>query len=228
MSSLLPTLAERCWRKGWRRSFRVADRRRGSGARRSLGARTAGRRLLDRRPARRHQQLRRGQAAVRHPAGDGLERRGAHRLALRSAQRPLLRRPPRQGRLHQRRKGLRAVKRRRAADRCDLAWCSSSRLAAKRFVSTSRRTTRWSTSRAAPPSSTRGSCWGLTTCRSSSARSPGTMRRACCSSMRPAARPRGPTARPYRVDEGSRPGLIGAASPALWDEMAERLAALPV
>ncbi|MGZ3172647.1 MAG: inositol monophosphatase family protein [Croceibacterium sp.] len=40
-----------------------------------------------------------------------------------------------------------------------------------------------------------------------------------------AARPDGS---PYRVDEGSRPGLIGAASPALWDEMAERLAALPV
>ena len=39
-----------------------------------------------------------------------------------------------------------------------------------------------------------------------------------------AARPDGS---PYRVDEWDRPGLIGAASPALWDQMAERLAALP-
>ncbi len=39
-----------------------------------------------------------------------------------------------------------------------------------------------------------------------------------------AARPDGSA---YRVDEWRRPGLIGAASPALWDELAERLAALP-
>jgi fructose-1,6-bisphosphatase/inositol monophosphatase family enzyme len=32
---------------------------------------------------------------------------------------------------------------------------------------------------------------------------------------------------PYRVDEWARKGLIGAASPALWDAAAERLAALP-
>jgi fructose-1,6-bisphosphatase/inositol monophosphatase family enzyme len=38
-----------------------------------------------------------------------------------------------------------------------------------------------------------------------------------------AARPDG---RPYRVDEAHLPGLIGAASPALWDELAERLATL--
>ena len=38
-----------------------------------------------------------------------------------------------------------------------------------------------------------------------------------------AARPDG---RPYRVDEAHLPGLIGAASPALWDELAERLARL--
>jgi fructose-1,6-bisphosphatase/inositol monophosphatase family enzyme len=38
-----------------------------------------------------------------------------------------------------------------------------------------------------------------------------------------AARPDG---RPYRVDEAHLPGLIGAASPALWDELAERLAGL--
>lgn len=38
-----------------------------------------------------------------------------------------------------------------------------------------------------------------------------------------AARPDG---RPYRVDEAHLPGLIGAASPALWDELAARLAAL--
>jgi fructose-1,6-bisphosphatase/inositol monophosphatase family enzyme len=31
---------------------------------------------------------------------------------------------------------------------------------------------------------------------------------------------------PYRVDEWARPGLIGASSPKLWDEMAERLAKL--
>ena len=36
-----------------------------------------------------------------------------------------------------------------------------------------------------------------------------------------AARPDGS---PYRVDEWARKGLIGAASPALWDELAERLA----
>jgi fructose-1,6-bisphosphatase/inositol monophosphatase family enzyme len=39
-----------------------------------------------------------------------------------------------------------------------------------------------------------------------------------------AARPDGSA---YRVDEWQRPGLIGAASPALWDGMAERLAGLP-
>jgi len=39
-----------------------------------------------------------------------------------------------------------------------------------------------------------------------------------------AARPDGS---PYRVDEWDRKGLIGAASPALWEEMAGRLAALP-
>lgn len=39
-----------------------------------------------------------------------------------------------------------------------------------------------------------------------------------------AARPDGS---PYRVDEWARPGLVGAASPKLWDEMAARLAALP-
>lgn len=38
-----------------------------------------------------------------------------------------------------------------------------------------------------------------------------------------AARPDG---RPYRVDEAHLPGLIGAASPALWDELAERMARL--
>ena len=38
-----------------------------------------------------------------------------------------------------------------------------------------------------------------------------------------AARPDG---RPYRVDEAHLPGLIGAASPALWDQLAARLAAL--
>lgn len=39
-----------------------------------------------------------------------------------------------------------------------------------------------------------------------------------------AARPDGSA---YRVDEWARPGLIGAATPKLWDDMAERLAALP-
>jgi fructose-1,6-bisphosphatase/inositol monophosphatase family enzyme len=32
---------------------------------------------------------------------------------------------------------------------------------------------------------------------------------------------------PYRVDEWARPGLLGASSPKLWDDMAERLARLP-
>jgi len=32
---------------------------------------------------------------------------------------------------------------------------------------------------------------------------------------------------PYRVDEWDRKGLIGAATPALWDDLAERLAVLP-
>lgn len=32
---------------------------------------------------------------------------------------------------------------------------------------------------------------------------------------------------PYRVDEWARKGLIGAASPAIWEDMAERLAVLP-
>lgn len=35
-----------------------------------------------------------------------------------------------------------------------------------------------------------------------------------------------PDGRAYRVDEAHLPGLIGAASPALWDELAERLAAI--
>jgi len=39
-----------------------------------------------------------------------------------------------------------------------------------------------------------------------------------------AARPDGSA---YRVDEWARPGLIGASSPRLWDELAERLAKLP-
>jgi fructose-1,6-bisphosphatase/inositol monophosphatase family enzyme len=39
-----------------------------------------------------------------------------------------------------------------------------------------------------------------------------------------AARPDGSA---YRVDDWQRKGLIGASSPALWDERAERLAALP-
>lgn len=39
-----------------------------------------------------------------------------------------------------------------------------------------------------------------------------------------AARPDGSV---YRVDEWEKPGLIGAASPALWDELAKRLATLP-
>ena len=38
-----------------------------------------------------------------------------------------------------------------------------------------------------------------------------------------AARPDG---RPYRVDEAHLPGLIGAASPALWDDLATRMAGL--
>ena len=38
-----------------------------------------------------------------------------------------------------------------------------------------------------------------------------------------AARPDGS---PYRVDDWKRPGLVGAASPALWDELAGRLADL--
>jgi fructose-1,6-bisphosphatase/inositol monophosphatase family enzyme len=36
-----------------------------------------------------------------------------------------------------------------------------------------------------------------------------------------------PDGSPYRVDEWQRKGLIGAASPALWDAMAVRLTALP-
>ena len=32
---------------------------------------------------------------------------------------------------------------------------------------------------------------------------------------------------PYRVDQWARKGLLGAASPMLWDQLAERLAALP-
>ena len=39
-----------------------------------------------------------------------------------------------------------------------------------------------------------------------------------------AARPDGS---PYRVADHARPGLFGAASPALWDELAARMAALP-
>jgi fructose-1,6-bisphosphatase/inositol monophosphatase family enzyme len=35
-----------------------------------------------------------------------------------------------------------------------------------------------------------------------------------------------PDGRPYRVDEAHLPGLIGAASPALWDELAARIAQL--
>lgn len=35
-----------------------------------------------------------------------------------------------------------------------------------------------------------------------------------------------PSGLPYRVDEWREPGLIGASSPRLWDELAERLAAL--
>jgi fructose-1,6-bisphosphatase/inositol monophosphatase family enzyme len=35
-----------------------------------------------------------------------------------------------------------------------------------------------------------------------------------------------PDGKPYRVDEHLRPSLIGAASPALWDELAVRMAAL--
>ena len=36
-----------------------------------------------------------------------------------------------------------------------------------------------------------------------------------------------PDGSPYRASEWRRPGLLGAANPALWDEMAERLASLP-
>ena len=35
-----------------------------------------------------------------------------------------------------------------------------------------------------------------------------------------------PDGQPYRVDEHQRPSLIGAASPALWDELATRMQAL--
>lgn len=35
-----------------------------------------------------------------------------------------------------------------------------------------------------------------------------------------------PDGKPYRVNEHLRPSLIGAASPALWDELAERMASL--
>lgn len=38
-----------------------------------------------------------------------------------------------------------------------------------------------------------------------------------------AARPDGS---PYRVDEWEKPGLLGAASPALWDDLAKRMASL--
>lgn len=36
-----------------------------------------------------------------------------------------------------------------------------------------------------------------------------------------------PDGSPYRVDEITRTGLIGAASPALWDDMARRMEAIP-
>ena len=36
-----------------------------------------------------------------------------------------------------------------------------------------------------------------------------------------------PDGRPFRVDEHLLPGLLGAASPALWDDLAERVARLP-
>src|SRR5690606_12700753 len=36
-----------------------------------------------------------------------------------------------------------------------------------------------------------------------------------------------PDGSPYRVDDWQRKGLIGAASPALWEDMAERLSTLP-
>jgi fructose-1,6-bisphosphatase/inositol monophosphatase family enzyme len=36
-----------------------------------------------------------------------------------------------------------------------------------------------------------------------------------------------PDGSPYRVDQGPRRGLLGAASPALWDDMAKRLANVP-
>jgi len=32
---------------------------------------------------------------------------------------------------------------------------------------------------------------------------------------------------PYRVDDWDRPGMLGASSPQLWDELAERMAAMP-
>lgn len=35
-----------------------------------------------------------------------------------------------------------------------------------------------------------------------------------------------PDGSPYRVDQSDRPGLLGAASPALWDELAARMSAL--
>ncbi len=38
-----------------------------------------------------------------------------------------------------------------------------------------------------------------------------------------AARPDGS---PYRVDEADRPGLLGAATPALWDQLAARMAGI--
>ena len=38
-----------------------------------------------------------------------------------------------------------------------------------------------------------------------------------------AARPDGS---PYRVDEGDRTGLLGAATPGLWDELAARMAGI--
>jgi fructose-1,6-bisphosphatase/inositol monophosphatase family enzyme len=38
-----------------------------------------------------------------------------------------------------------------------------------------------------------------------------------------AARPDGS---PYRVDDYARPGMIGAATPALWEELAERMAGM--
>ena len=35
-----------------------------------------------------------------------------------------------------------------------------------------------------------------------------------------------PDGRPYRVDEHLQPGLLGASTPALWEELAERIAAM--